>query len=105
MVIPIILRGALYQVAAHHSQRVFDSAQRHCLPRVVRTGRPAYDVKLSESTSPVVNSRSFFGEFGVVFANVDHDWLAPSPAARRLPMQRGRLKADRDLKDTWPHRQ
>jgi hypothetical protein len=52
-----------------------------------------------------VNSRSFFGEFGVVFANVDHDWLAPSPAARRLPMQRGRLKADRDLKDTWPHRQ
>ena len=31
MVAPIILRGALDKVDAHHAQRVLDSAQRHCL--------------------------------------------------------------------------
>jgi hypothetical protein len=52
-----------------------------------------------------VISRSFFGEIGVVFANVDHDRRAPSAVLRGLPMRRGRLIADKDLKDAWPNRQ
>jgi hypothetical protein len=66
MIAPIILRGALYKVDAHHPQRVLDFTQCHCLLRYYWTRNVVRNVKLRECNAAVVIWRSFLGENCVV---------------------------------------
>jgi hypothetical protein len=62
MLAPIILRGALHEVDAHHAQRLLNFTQHHSSSPLLSTIKLVRNVKLRECDAMVVICRSFLGE-------------------------------------------